>query len=183
MKLFKYEGYKVVIEPEALLLKPFKTIWDRDKTKNKDKALVELGYIYFFADPRSDYQYIIDEDLRSDAVKQGEGLSPKWKPDKQMIEAINFYKQFKTTSALLLETTRLLVDKVMVQMKELDLNERDKNDKPVFALNVITSTIDKVPELVIKLDKAEKLIASEINNNSKMRGQGEKSIFEDNLDI
>ena len=58
IKLFKYEGYKLNISEEALLLKPFKEIWQRDKSKNKDKALQELGYVYFISDPRSDYQYL-----------------------------------------------------------------------------------------------------------------------------
>ena len=35
----------------------------------------------------------------------------------------------------------------------------------------------------MKLNDAEKIIASEIRDGSKMRGQGEKSIFEDNLNI
>lgn len=65
MKLFKFEGYRVIVEPEALLLQPFKTIWNRDKSKSKDIANSELGYVYFFADPRSDYQYILDEDARA----------------------------------------------------------------------------------------------------------------------
>ena len=37
MKLFKYEGFKVTISEEALLLKKFKIIWDRDKTKSKQQ--------------------------------------------------------------------------------------------------------------------------------------------------
>ena len=72
IKLFKYEGYKLNISEEALLLKPFKEIWQRDKSKNKDKALQELGYIYFMSDPRSDYQYLVDEEERSKAIKEGE---------------------------------------------------------------------------------------------------------------
>ena len=40
MKLFRYEQYKVTISEEALALKPFKKLWDRDKTKNKDKAIL-----------------------------------------------------------------------------------------------------------------------------------------------
>nr|DAI58591.1 MAG TPA: hypothetical protein [Crassvirales sp.] len=39
MKLFKYDAYKIVISEEALLLKPFKQIWVRDKTSGKSKAL------------------------------------------------------------------------------------------------------------------------------------------------
>lgn len=183
MKLFKYEGYRIIIEPEALLLKPFKVIWERDKKESKDKAISELGFVYFFADPRSDYQYIVDEDERTKAIKEGEGLSDKWVPDKQVLAAIDFYKQFKTSSVLLLETTRLLVDKLMKQMKNLNLDERDDNNKPIFALNTITATIEKVPGLVVKLDEAEKAIAAELKSDGKMRGQGEKSIFEDNLEM
>ena len=54
IKLFRYEGYKIIISEEALALKPFKQIWQRDRTVNKDKAIAELGFIYFFCDPRSD---------------------------------------------------------------------------------------------------------------------------------
>lgn len=39
MNLFKYEQYKVNISEEAFALKPFKQLWNRDKTKNKDKAI------------------------------------------------------------------------------------------------------------------------------------------------
>ena len=183
MKLFKYEGYQLTVEPEALLLKPFRTIWNRDRSIHKEKALAELGYVYFFTDPRSDYQFIVNESQRATAIKEGEGLSKNWKPDSKVIEAINFYKQFKSSSALLLETTRTLIDKLMIQMQDLDLNERDDKNKPVFALNTITSTIEKVPSLVVKLNEAEKAVASELGNSSRMRGQGEKSVLEDNLDI
>lgn len=182
MKLFKYEAYKMIIEPEALALKPFKEIWNRDRSTTKDKAISELGYVYFFADPRSDYQYIVDEDERKEAIKEGEGLPENWKPDAKVLAAIEFYSKFKPTSALLLETTRILVDKLMKQMKSIDLNERDDKDRPIFALNTVTSTIEKVPSLIIKLDEAERTLAAELMSSSKMRGAGEKTILEDDLD-
>lgn len=181
MKLFKYESYQLTIEPEALLLKPIKVIWNRDRSKNKEKALSELGFVYFFTDPRSDYQFIIDEDERTRAIKEGEGLPEKWKPDEKIMEVIEFYKRFKTTSELLLEATRELVDKVMKQMKVLSLDERDNNGKPIFPLNTFTATIEKVPTLVVKINEAEKIIATELKAEGRMRGQGEKSIFEDDL--
>lgn len=182
MKLFKYESYEVTVEPEALLLKPFKVLWVRDRSKSKEKAIRELGFVYFFTDPRSDYQYIIDEKSRIEAIKEGEGLGSNWTPDSKVLEAVEFYKQFKPTSALLLETTRELVDKLMKQMRDLDLNERDERGKPVFPLNTVTATIEKVPDMVIKLDSAEKAIAAEIKSSGSMRGQGEKTVFEDEFD-
>ena len=183
MKLFKYEGYRIVISEEALLLKPFKKIWDRDKTKNKEKAYMELGFIYFYCDPRSDYQYLTDEEERLKAIKEGEGIPDKWSPDNIVKEAMNFYNGFKPTSALLLEDTRYAVDKLRKLLRDIDLTQTDDKGKPIYTLNTITATIKQVPSLVKDLDDAEKAIAKESMMASKMRGQGEKTIMEDSLNI
>lgn len=181
MKLFKYEGYKIVIEPEALLLKPFRQIWQRDRTVNKDKAMMELGFIYFFCDSRSDYQYLTDEEQRKEAIKEGEGLPPKWEPDKVVLAAMEFYSSFKSASELLLEDTRYAVDKLRKLLREIDLTQTDDKGKPIYTLNTITATIKQVPSLVKDLDEAERALAKESINSGKMRGQGEKTIFEDSL--
>lgn len=179
MKLFKYEGYKLHISEEAFILKPFKEIWNRDKTKNKDKALQELAYVYFMCDPRSDYQYIIDEEDRAKAIKEGEGIDSKWKPDNKVIEAMKFYKTFKPVSALLLEDTRIAVDKLRQLLRNIDLTEVDDKGKPIYTLNTVTATIKQIPSLVKDLDEAEKAIAKEIMESDKVRGAQEKSMYED----
>lgn len=179
MKLFKYEGYKLHISEEAFVLKPFKELWNRDKSKNKDKALQELGYIYFMSDPRSDYQYIVDEDDRAKAIKEGEGIDSKWKPDNKVIMAMEFYKQFKPVSALLLEDTRVAVDKLRQLLRNIDLTEVDDKGKPIYTLNTVTATIKQIPSLVKDLDEAEKAIAKEIMESDKVRGAQEKSMYED----
>ena len=179
MKLFKYEGYKITISEEALLLKPFKTIWKRDRSQNKEKALAELGFIYFFCDIRSDYQYIVDEETRKESIKEGEGLPADWQPDEAVLEAMNFYNTFKPTSALLLEDTRFAVDKLRKLLREIDLNQTDDKGKPIYTLNTITATIKQVPALVRDLDEAERSIAKEIAQNDKARGSQTKSIYED----
>ena len=179
MKLFKYEGYKITISEEALLLKPFKEIWQRDKSKNKDKALQELGYIYFMSDPRSDYQYLVDEEERSKSIKEGEGIPNDWNPDRVVLDAITFYKSFKPTSALLLEDTRFAVDKLRKLLREIDLTQTDDKGKPIYTLNTITATIKQIPSLVKDLDEAEKTLSKEIMESSKVRGSQEKSMYED----
>ena len=179
MKLFRYEGYKLHISEEAFVLKPFKEIWQRDKSKNKDKALQELGYIYFMSDPRSDYQYLVDEEERSKSIKEGEGIPNDWNPDKAVLDAITFYKSFKPTSALLLEDTRFAVDKLRKLLREIDLTQTDDKGKPIYTLNTITATIKQIPSLVKDLDEAEKTLSKEIMESSKVRGSQEKSMYED----
>lgn len=176
MRLFKYEGYKVVISEEAFALKPFRQIWQRDRTINKDRAIMELGFIYFMVDPRSDYQYLVDSKERMEAIKEGEGLPPKWQPDKIVTEAMNFYMSFKPISALLLEDTRFMVDKYRKRLKEQEFDELEIKD-----LKEVGALIKQIPLLVKDLNEAEKALNSEMRESGRMRGSGEKTIFEDDL--
>lgn len=178
MKLLRYEGYKVVIEPELLVLKPFKQIWTRDRTINKDRALTEIAFIYFMADPRSDYQYLVDEKERMEAIKEGEGLPPKWQPDRIVTEAMDFYMSFKPISALLLEDTRFMVDKYRKRLKAQEFDDLEIKD-----LKEVGALIKQIPPLVKDLDEAEKALNSEMKSSGKMRGSGEKSLMDDSLDI
>lgn len=181
MKLFKFEQYKVTISEEAFAMKPFKQIWNRDKSQSKDKAISELSYVYFMQDPRSDYQYLVDEDERSKAIIEGEGLPSEWKPDKLVNEAMEFYNQFKPTSALLLEDTRFMIDQYRKKLRSMASNGFD--ELTVKELKDINALIKAIPSLVKDLDEAEKALSSEMRNQGKMRGQGEKTIFEDSLTI
>lgn len=178
MKLFRYEGYKIVISEEAFALKVFRQIWNRDRTASKDKALMELGYVYFMVDPRSDYQYLVDKEERSKAVIEGEGLPANWKPDKLIEEAMTFYDSMKPSAALLLEDTRLMVDKYRRKLRGMDFDELEVKD-----LKDMGALIKGIPDLVKALDEAEKAVASEMKNSGRMRGQGEKTIMEDSLDV
>ena len=176
MKLFKYEGYKITISEEALMLKPFKALWDRDKTKTKEKALMELGYIYFLCDPRSDYQYIVDLESRRDEIKKGEGIDTKWKPDSKVLEAIEFYNSFKSAAALLLEDIKLMVDGYRNKIKSLTKDMDTMEVKDIKDIGVI---IKQIPSLIKDLDEAEKSITKELAASDKVRGKSEKSIYED----
>lgn len=183
MSLLKFEGYKVVIQPELLSIKPFRKIWERDKSEDKNKAIQEISYIYFFCDSKSEYQYLVNEDDRKQAIMEGEGFPQKWSPDKTMEEAMVIYSSFKTAAALLLEDTRVLVDKLRYQLRTIDLDNRDDKGKPIYTLNTVTSTIKQIPELIKNLSDAERLITTNYKESSKMRGEGEKTILEDDLNI
>lgn len=179
MKLFRYEGYNITISEEALLLKPFKTLWDRDKSKDKYKAMQELGYIYFMEDPRSDYQTYIDKEERSKQIILGEGMAEGWTPDAKVKEAQEFYQGFKSAAALLLEDLRSSIQTLrlgLITQENLTEVEIDKRPK---LLNDYASTIDRLLSLARKVDETEKNLAREIVQSDKVRGSAEKAMYED----
>lgn len=176
MKLFRYEGYQLSISEEAMLLQPFKTIWKRDKNRDKTTAQQELGYIYFMCDPRSDYMMYLDEVERDKQVRKGEGMKEDWKPDAAVKAAMAFYENFKSDAARLLEKTRKNVAKIESILDTIDVNEMDD---PLVALDKLVNITAKLPKLALDINEAERKMTAEILQEDKIRGNQEKSMFED----
>lgn len=176
MRLFRYEGYEVQVAPEALTLKPFKKIWARDKSKSKETAMNELSFLYFYCDPRSDYQYIVDDDSRLEAVKEGVGLSEKWKPDPTLQAAITFYKSFDTASSALLKTALVGINKIQKQLADTDLENTD-----LKGVNTYMAILKMVPQVATMLRDAEKALNDE-TEYGEAKGSIEKTLFDDGLD-
>lgn len=174
MKLFAYEGYEVRIAPEALLLKPFKRLWSRDKSKTKDQANMEFAFLYFFCDPRSDYQYIIDDEDRMAAVKDGIGFDASWKPDACLQAAIDFYKTFDSSASILLRTAAKGVKKVQDLLETLTPNDTKSLREYLTAMKLI-------PEVASMIKDAEKAINEEVEYG-QAKGAVEKAMFDDGLD-
>lgn len=180
MKLFKFEDYEVVVSEEALTLKPFKQLWQRDRSASKGRALNELSYIYFMYDPRSEYMFIINEDTRRSEVIKGIGLKPSWKEDKLIQEAVELYKELtNTTASILLDSIRQTIKNLRHELESVNFSERTNSGSLVYSFSMITSTLDKLISLSDKLVKAEKILNEEIKEQSKMRGSGTKKILED----
>lgn len=179
MKLLKYEGYTITISEEALLLKPFKALWDRDKSPEKDIAKQELGYIYFMEDTRSDYQTYIERDERSKQIMLGEGMPSNWKPDKLVESAMEFYSSFKSDGALLLEDLRYMVANLRKELREISLKTLDEKGKPIYSIDSYTKIVKDLNGLIKSIDDTEKTINREITQSEKVRGAAEKAMFED----
>lgn len=182
MKLVKFENYKLVISEEALFIKSFANIWKRDRSAGKEKALSELGFIYFQYDPRSDYMYITNEEDRAARIKLQEGMDANWQPDKLVLAAIEDYKSLMvTTGSLLLDDTRMAINEVRRFLRNLDLDKTDDKGKPMYTINTITSTIEKLPKLVKDLAEAQREVDREIMEAGLMRGKKTKKLYEDEL--
>ena len=174
MKLFKYEGYEVKVAPEALTLKPFKKLWDRDKSKDKERATNEIAFLYFFCDVRSDYQYIVDDGLRMDAVKKGIGFPEEWEPDSLLKAAITFYNTFDTHEMLLLKMAAKGVATVQKTLEELAPEDTK-------SLKEYLSIMKLIPEVAAMIKEAEKAINTE-EEYGEAKGVVEKAMFDDGLD-
>lgn len=185
MHVIEYNNYTIEPTQEAFLIKPIRDLYNKDKSKNKDKFMQQLSVIYFYTDPRSTYNYILDDDERLKAIIEQEGLPSDFKLTPDLINAIGEYKKhIITTSFLLLQDTKIAVDKVRQFLREVDLTAVDDKGKPLYTINSITQTIKQIPQLSKDLLEAEKIVSKEIEEQGRARGGNDnKSLFDDGISI
>lgn len=182
MNLIRLENYEIKVEDELLLLKPFKKKYSQDKSKDKSNFITFLMILYFVYDPRSDFQYIIDDDQRLEEVCTSNGIKiPKF--DSLEKECIELYKKLcLTTSSELLRRTKIAIDKVGNFLENIDLTLLDDKGKPVYTINSITTAIKQVPQLAKDLVAAEKAIKKDLEEGGRARGNyGNKTLMDDGI--
>lgn len=185
MHIIEYNNYTIEPTQEALLIKPIRDLYNKDKSKNKEKFLQQMSVLYFYADPRSTYNYIVDDEERLKAIIEQEGLPEDFKITTDLDKALQEYKKHTiTTSYLLLQDTKIAVDKVRQFLREVNLNETDDKGKPLYTINSITQAIKQIPQLSKDLLEAEKIVSKEIEEQGRARGGNDnKSLFDDGFNL
>ena len=181
MKLIEYDGQDFKIADEALLVKPIREMFRKDKSTKKEEFWKQISYLWFMCDPRSTYQYIIDEKERSAEIKKQEGFGDDWKPSALLQEAMTVYRrQTTTTASILLEGMRKGIDKVRKFLEDVDLTQmNEKTNAPLYQVSTITNALKQVPELAKALIEAERELAKDFAQDDKTRGSLQKAVGED----
>lgn len=181
MKLIEIENYELKVADEALLIRPIRELFEEDKTKRKENFYRQMSYMFFMVDPRSTYQYITDEEERAEEIKRQEGFGDSWEPSKKLKEAMDRYRSHViTTQSLLLQDMRVGIDNLRKYLRDVDLLATDeKTGRPIFQAAQHTSMLKQIPELAKALAEAEKALQKDFEDEGAVRGNKEKSMFED----
>lgn len=172
MKLIEFDGVEFKIADEALLVRPIRELFEKDKSKKKEEFWKQISYLWFMCDPRSSYMYLVNEDERAKEIKKQEGLGDDWQPSQLLVDAMNIYRsQTITTSAILLEGMRKGIDKLSAFLGETTFSEK--------TVASMTSALKQIPELAKALSDAEHALAKDFATDDKARGTAVKAIGED----
>lgn len=178
MNLIQWKDNQIHIAPEAYGIKAFKDIWDADKTKSKDKAIMELTTLYFLHDPRSEFMIETSEEERLNLIKVENGLPEDWQPNDRFKRAVEIYKKLTyTTSASILDGNRIAI-KTIRSVIETPLGDLALSPEERLAYaDKLAATVTKANKLAEEIAKAEKNIFKDVEeHSSKMRGAGKRTI-------
>ncbi len=174
----------LTISPEAYSLLPFKLIWDRDKSKDKSKALKELALVFFYCDIKSNY-LITPEDQRISEIAKDIGLDSKWNADNIVMDAIDFYiKRSKSIIVELYEASIQSANDISAYLRDTKdlLAERTDKGAPVTTVAQITAALKSVPIIMRDLKNAYKEVIKESQESEgKNKGKQQYNTFETGL--
>lgn len=177
MKLIKYTNFEITIADELLLVKPFRKLFNQDRSQSKEQFFKLMSVMYFTYAPDSNYSYIIDEEERLKTVLEQEDIKD-FKMSADFKAAVEVYKQLtRTTASELLADVKMAINKVRQVLNSIDFDSLEEKDK-VAALNTVTTVIGKIPKLVRDLSDAERAVAKEQEEQNATRGQQQLSITE-----
>jgi len=169
MKLFDIENGQVVLNPTSLWIPEFKKLWDRDKSKDKNKAARELSYIVFLYDYRSPYQAYPEGEREKKIKEDYFSDEPDWEPDKAVQAAIDRFEEFQDSTTLrLLRSTKYALESINEYFKTASPDNIDK----------IVKNAKELGNLVQSLEKLEQQVQKEQLEKSSARGGQDIGLFE-----
>lgn len=169
-------------ECPILLIKEFKTLWDKDRNKCKEdktgnerlRAFKEFTYIYLMLDFKSPYYKYLEQEKHEAAISDS-GLTDEDLKNPEFINAYNKYQEILYSDPILslIKTAYRTLYKTQVFLDSIDFTEIDDMGKPLYKPKDVMldiSTIGKMREALNELEEKHK---NSLSADSNVRGDVE----------
>ena len=169
-------------ECPILLIKEFKTLWDKDRNKCKEdktgnerlRAFKEFTYIFLMLDFKSPYYKYLEQEKHEAAISDS-GLTDEDLKNPEFINAYNKYQEILYSDPILslIKTAYRTLYKTQVFLDSIDFTEIDDMGKPLYKPKDVMldiSTIGKMREALNELEEKHK---NSLSADSNVRGDVE----------
>ena len=182
MDLFTVDNSIAIPSTFALMIEPFKSIWERDTSSGKALAIRELSYVELLcsrkrSNPFSGYP----ETERSSKVIENLFPEETFTPDDLILEAIIQYKKLQheaSPSLQMIESSERALDNLREFLNSVDIKELSSRGMPMYKPSEIMIAVKQLPELLTSMDKLRERVNHEIEESAKTRGQRQIGYFE-----
>jgi hypothetical protein len=170
IKIIDLIDSKIIVAPECLVIEPFKSIWEKDKSKDKTQAFNMIKYTWYYASFKSPFFQHSNTD-RSKLILSHIIKDDKFKVTKELEECVKMYEKINTTPAMKLFRA---VQESINKMEEFFMTAEYNED-----------SITKIQKAIIDMPKMQEAVQSALNNCQKeqasgdtVRGQATLGLFE-----
>jgi hypothetical protein len=186
MELFQLINNKYAYpSTHALLIEPFKSIWESDTSEGNLEAIKILTYVELLCSPKKSNPYFgIPEEQRPEAVKkQVWGDSP---PDAEnatiIMDAVQTYKRLLNHSSPsfdLYDSAMAAAEKLKAQLKNINFNERTKGGAMVIKPKDVTSALKEIPDVMKSMEQLRNKLNQDLVDEAKTRNDRDIGSYEE----
>jgi len=179
MRMFILENNYPKPAPETLVIKEFKAVWDRDKSKDKEVAITELAYIYYSSDYKSIYE-AFPPDYREEQIIQDIMPKKDWKPDSLVKTACAKYRELQNSLSLrFLDAQKNAMESLIDYFNSVDWEDETSKGQPKYKVTDVTRSAKEAGGIISSLEKLEEKVKKEqAAEESRSRGGGQAGFFE-----
>lgn len=165
--LFEIYNKEVRPKPTTILLEPFKTIWERDKSKDKSRAIADLSYCEFMASTSKANPFAgYPDNTRKEKLIEELYKPIKQSPDELCDEGIKKIEEFQTEASATY-SYYLAAKKAVETMKDfyqkVDLNMRNpKTGNPLYKPSDLTRALNDTEKVIQNLNNLKKKVDEEM---------------------
>lgn len=175
INLIEFKNYEISIHQEVSLVKEFKTILDKDKSKDKQQALNYFKYLYLCENPKSPYYDFLEEERHTYALKDS---NLKDVPD-YVLEAKTLYHTLIYNKPVL----RMLesMKKAMKSMEEYfetvnfyaKIDSGPKKGALLYSPKELLDVMKNAHYIIDQVKALEKRALEELKEDAKVKGSQE----------
>lgn len=184
MDLFEIHNEKALPSTHALLIEPYKTIWESDKTKGKEEAIKKFTFIELMCSRKKSNPFIGYGELeRYSKVAKNVYGDELHKPTNDILveEGLAVYKEllYKASPSLsYLEAALEASERLKEMLKTVDFGERTQGGAAVYKPADITRALKETNDVVRNLTVLKEKVNDELLEDTRTRGSREVGHFE-----
>ena len=171
LKIIDQKDGKIIIAPECLVIEPFKSLYQKDKSKDKIESFKVMQYVWFYSAFKSPFfQHAVND--RHRMIIEHIIKDKTFKVTKELEACINLFEEINTTPAMKLFRA---VQESIVKMEQFFKTAEYNEDSIVK----IQKAIIDMPKMQIAVQMAFDNCMKEASSGDRVRGGAKLGIFED----
>ena len=182
--LFIVENNVAKPNTETLLISPFKEIWERDLTEDKEVALKEFTFMELMSSKKKSNPYAgYSDEIRKQRLEEYLfGKESEWKMDilveQGLAKIVEFQKEASPTYSYYISVLEA-TEKMKQFFTSFDINEVNEKGARVFKPNEIVMAISNTDKLLQNLNSMKEKVEQELFEQTKTRGMKQINPFEE----
>lgn len=182
MDLLELHNNRAFPSVHALLIEPYKTIWETDTSEGKEKSIRWFSYIELLCSPKkSNPFYGYAEEQRAEKVKMEVFRDKDYPIESELLMATIAYKEhlsFSSPSYELAVAAELAANKLKHFLTNFDPNERTPNGTMVLKPKDMTLALQEIPETIRSMAEMRAKVHEELLESTRTRNDRKIGTYE-----